>query len=56
MTRKQQIIIDKAHEKIRDLRNLLDDLMYNAADPIDDALYPRIREAYDLVCQANDKL
>lgn len=56
MTRKQQIIIQKAHEKISELRSLLDDLMYNTSEPIDDAIYPRIREAYDLICQANDKL
>ena len=56
MTYRQQIIIQKSREAIKDLRNLLDDLMYNAVDPIDDTLYPRIREAYDLICQANDKL
>ena len=56
MARRQEILLQKSREAITDLRNLLDDLMYNAADPIDDKSFTRIREAYDLICQANDKL
>lgn len=47
--------MSKAQEKINELRNLLDDVMYRT-DPLPSKEQERIREGYDLVCKANDKL
>lgn len=55
MNNRQTYILDKAKEKIQELRWLLDDVMYHTGD-ISDKYYNRIREAYNLVCEANDKL
>ena len=48
----------KVREYIKDLRNMLDDLMYNNSgkEQLSDDEFRRVREAYDLICQANDKL
>ncbi len=55
MTNRQQIIMSKVQEKIKELRRMLDDVMYRS-DPLPDNEYKKIREGYDLICQANDKL
>lgn len=58
MTYRQEIIMGKVREHIKDLRNMLDDLMYNNSgkEQLSDDEFRRAREAYDLICQANDKL
>ena len=55
MTSRQQYIMTKVQEKIHELRVMLDDVMYRS-DPLPDNEYKKIREGYDLICQANDKL
>lgn len=45
----------KAQERIRELRSMLDDVMYRST-PLTDSEYKKIREGYELICQANDKL
>jgi len=55
MTPRQMYIMHKAEEKLRELRSLLDDVMYRT-DILNDEELKKIREGYDLICKANDKL
>jgi len=55
MNYQQRQAIAKTREKINEIRNLLDDVMYRS-EPIDDVTYMKIRESYDLICQAGDML
>lgn len=55
MTSRQQYIMTKVEEKIRELRVMLDDVMYRN-DPLPENEFKKVREGYDLICQANDKL
>ena len=55
MTPRQKNAINAAREKIKEIRVLLDGVMYYT-DPLTDSEFKRIREAYDLICKANDKL
>lgn len=55
MTSRQQYIMTNVEEKIRELRVMLDDVTYRN-DPLPENEYKKIREGYDLICQANDKL
>ena len=55
MTATQKGMLLDARSRIEGLRNLLDEMMYGQ-EQVDDNEYLRIREAYDLICQANDKL
>jgi len=45
----------KVQEKIKIVRAMLDDVMYRT-DPLPENEQKKIREGYDLICQANDKL
>ncbi len=55
MTSRQEYIMTKVQEKIHELRVMLDDVMYRS-DPLPDNEYEKIREGYELICQANDIL
>ena len=55
MTARQEAMLNKVRTLIVSTRVILDDIMYRS-DPLDDAEFSRIREAYDLICKANDKL
>lgn len=55
MTARQEYILSKAQEKIKELRSLLDDVMYRT-DPLSEDELKKVREGYDLICKANDKL
>lgn len=55
MTSRQQYIMTKVQEQIRILRSMLDDVMYHN-EPLPENEQKKIREGYDLICQANDKL
>ena len=55
MTPRQEIMVSRVRALIADTRNILDDIMYRS-DPLDDKTFFKIREAYDLICKANDKL
>ena len=55
MTTRQQYILLKVQEQIRTTRQMLDDVMYRT-DPLTPEERKRVRECYDLICQANDKL
>ena len=56
MTKKQQYQISEAITCILQARKWLDLAMYNSATELSEEEYGRIREAYDLICKANDKL
>lgn len=55
MTSRQQYIMAKVQENINSLRAMLDDVMYHN-EPLPENEQKKIREGYDLICQANDKL
>ena len=55
MTPRQEIMLDRVRALIADTRSVLDDIMYRS-DPLEDREFSKVREAYDLVCKANDKL
>lgn len=55
MTTRQEYILDKVREQIRITRQMLDDVMYRT-DPLPQDEHRKVREAYDLICQANDRL
>ena len=58
MTTEQAIIIDKARRQLHTVRQMLDDVMYRIEwrDKLSESEFSRIRQAYDLLCQANDRL
>jgi hypothetical protein len=41
---------------IQDARKWLDQAMYYTGDPMPYEDFRKVREAYDLICSANDKL
>ena len=55
MTPRQEIMLSKARALIADTRSVLDGVMYYS-DPLPDTEFSKVREAYDLICKANDKL
>jgi hypothetical protein len=55
MTERQEFIIEKAKEKIRELRAMLDDVMYRT-DGLSKEEHYKVRQAYDKICEANNKL
>lgn len=55
MTPVQQNMLNKVCEEIETIRFQLDWVMYRS-EPLPDREFKKIREAYDFVCQANDKL
>lgn len=56
MTQQQQNELRKAKNKIGEIREILDNVMYRMMPTISDDDYDKIREVYDLLCVANDKL
>ena len=55
MTPRQEIMLSRVKALIADTRSVLDDIMYRS-DPLSDDEYNKIRDAYDFICNANDKL
>ena len=55
MTRIQENEIRKVRERIQEIRNILDAVMYYS-EPLYEKDFGKIRGAYDLICKANDKL
>ena len=55
MTSRQEYILGKVREQISTTRQMLDDVMYRT-DPLTQEEHRKVREAYDLICQANDIL
>ena len=55
MTYEQEKQVAKVRQVIASAREMLDSVMYYS-DPISDAEHEKLREAYDLLCKANDKL
>ena len=55
MTREQETELKKARDRITEARNILDDVMYRMT-PITEDEHLKLRRAYDLLCEANDKL
>lgn len=54
MTQNQKNKIHEVIENIIEIRQKLDEVMYN--EPISDMEYGRLRECYDMICEVNDKL
>ena len=55
MTTRQEMALSQARVKISEIRQLLDDVMYYS-DPLTEGEFKKVREAYDFICKANDKL
>ena len=55
MTPRQEIMLNRVKALISDTRDVLDDIMYRS-DSLPQSEFSKIREAYDLICKANDKL
>lgn len=55
MTPRQEIMLNRVRALIADIRNVLDDIMYRS-DALPQDEFSKIRQAYDLICKANDKL
>lgn len=56
MTPSQENVIFSVRRKINEIRGNLDALMYGQDIPISEHEFQKVREAYDLICKANDKL
>ena len=56
MTPKQHYLISEAVKSIQSARKWLDQAMYYSGEEMPEKDFQRVREAYDLVCKANDKL
>lgn len=54
MTQQQKNKIREVIENIIEIRQKLDEVMYN--EPVSDIEYCRLRECYDMICEVNDKL
>lgn len=50
------MLIRKTKEQIKSIRNFLDTVMYSPSSELREKDFQTIREAYNLICQANDKL
>lgn len=55
MTSRQQYIMTKVQEQIKIVRAMLDDVMYHN-ETLPENEFKKVREGYNLICQANDKL
>lgn len=55
MTYEQEQSISRARQKIGEIRTILDGVMYYSG-VLPEKEFKRIREGYDLICKANDKL
>lgn len=55
MTGRQENNLNKVRELLKDVRNLLDGVMYGG-DPLTDAEFKKVRGCYDKICEANDKI
>lgn len=55
MTQQQEKQVQDVRNKIEEIRDILDDVMYSS-QYLSEKEYKPIREAYDLICKANDKL
>jgi hypothetical protein len=56
MTPQQHQCIDHAIKNIQEARKWLDQSMYYTEPQMPEKELKRVREAYDLICKANDKL
>lgn len=56
MTAIQYAQINEVRDHIKAIRGILDNVMYDRIMPVSDAEYSKLRECYDLICQANDTL
>lgn len=56
MTPQQHQCIEHAIKSIQEARKWLDQAMYYTEPQMPEKERKRVREAYDLICKANDKL
>ena len=55
MTLEQERVLNKVREEIKGMRIQLDWVMYYS-DSLPEKEFKKIRDAYDLICKANDSL
>ena len=55
MSNEQQIILQKVRDKLKEARDMLDDVMYRMM-PLSDEEFKKVRGCYDKICEANDKI
>ena len=56
MTPQQHQCIENAIKSLQDARKWLDLAMYYSGSVMPEKEFKKIRESYDLICKANDKL
>ena len=56
MTPKQHYLISEAIKCLQSARKWLDQAMYYSGEEMPEKDFKKVREAYDLICSANDKL
>ena len=56
MTNEQQYFTSKASNYLQKARFCLDNAMYYTKPKMSEGEFKKVREAYDLICKANDKL
>ena len=55
MTYEQQYKVSQVRDSLDAAREILDELMYGV-QPVSKSEFTKLREAYDLLCKANDLL
>ena len=55
MSNEQQIQLDKVRGKLKEAREMLDDVMYRMM-PLSDEVFKKVRGCYDKICEANDQI
>ena len=56
MTTKQAMLVNEAIKCLQSARKWLDQAMYYSGEEMPEKDFKKVREAYDLICSANDKL
>jgi len=56
MTPQQHTCVMHAIKSIQEARKWLDQAMYYTGDPMPDEDFRKVREAYDLICSANEEI
>ena len=56
MTTKPAMCVNEAIKCLQSARKWLDQAMYYSGEEMPEKDFKKVREAYDLICSANDKL
>ena len=55
MSNEQQIQLDKVRKKLKEAREMLDDVVYRMMS-LSDNEFKKVRACYDKICEANDQI